>query len=163
MVASDRASTGERDDKAGPLLVERLRATGAFYPPQRRVVPDDEQTIAAALTELSARTSLIVTTGGTGIGPRDVTPEATRRVIDRELPGFGEVMRGRFFDKSPMTILSRGLAGVRGRCLIVNLPGSPAGAAECLDALLPAIRHALDLLSPSADTDARVRHQHGEA
>jgi molybdopterin adenylyltransferase len=97
------------------------------------------------------------------VAERDVTPEATRKVITRELPGFGELMRLRFFDANARSITSRGLAGTRGRCLIVNLPGRPEGAVECLTALLPAIRHTLDLLNPAPAANARTRRHHDEA
>ncbi len=142
VTASDRASAGVYEDLSGPAIEQALNelvpGEHTFF---RMLVPDDETTIADALCNLADhnRCDLIVTTGGTGPTPRDVTPEATRAVIEKELVGFGEIMRMKSFAVAPTAILSRGTAGVRGRSLIVNLPGSPKAVRECLEILAPAI------------------------
>jgi molybdopterin adenylyltransferase len=143
---SDRASAGVYADLSGPEIELILRANFGNEPTLlARLIPDERAGIAATLRELcdEERCDLIVTTGGTGPAPRDVTPEATRDVIDRELPGFGEAMRAVSFAKVPTAILSRATAGTRGRTLIVNLPGNPRAIGECLPPLLPAIRECM--------------------
>jgi molybdenum cofactor synthesis domain-containing protein len=145
---SNRSAAGERDDRSGPALVEALAGAGFDVDPAPHVVPDDEPRIAALLAELAdAGHRLILTTGGTGLTPGDLTPAATRRVIDREVPGMAEQMRVAGLAKTPMASLSRGLVGTRGQSLIVNLPGSPKGAVESLESLLPVLRHALEQLA----------------
>ncbi len=146
MTLSDRASAGVYADRSGPEI-ERVWAehgggAGEWVPV---LIADEQAEIAAALRRLcdDERCDLVLTTGGTGPAPRDVTPEATRAVLDRELPGFGEIMRVQSFAKVPTAILSRATAGTRGRALIVNLPGNPRAIGECLPLLLPAIREAL--------------------
>ena len=148
VTCSNRSAAGEREDSSGPALVRAL-ADGGFDPaPEPIVVADDEATIVAVLTRLTdAGHRLIVTTGGTGLTPTDVTPAATRRVIDREVPGMAELMRAAGLASTPMAALSRGVVGVRGQTLIANLPGSPKGATESLAALLPVLRHALEQLA----------------
>ena len=143
---SDRAAAGVYEDRSGPEI-ERIIAShfadGIEF--SRRLIPDDLPQIEAALRELcNAQCALIVTTGGTGPAPRDVTPEATRAVIEKELPGFGEIMRMRSYAITPTAILSRSTAGVRDKTLIINLPGNPKAVAECLPLLLPAIVECLD-------------------
>jgi cyclic pyranopterin phosphate synthase len=148
VTCSNRSAAGERDDTSGPAVVEALRAAGFDAAPDPIVIPDDEALIASTLAELAdAGLRLIVTTGGTGLTPTDVTPAATRRVIDRELPGLAELMRAAGRASTPMAALSQGVAGTRGRTLIANLPGSVRGATESFEALVPILRHALDQLS----------------
>ena len=146
---SDRASAGVYQDKGGPGIEAALAAIVATpWRAVRRVIPDERPRIEAALRELAdvERCSLILTTGGTGPSPRDVTPEATEAVCDRLMPGFGELMRARSLLEVPTAILSRQIAGLRGRSLIVNLPGKPAAIRTCLDAVFPAIPYCLDLI-----------------
>ena len=143
---SDRASAGIYEDRSGPEI-ERVFSELCPEPLEwtRVIIPDERPQIEATLRQFcdEAACELVITTGGTGPSPRDVTPEATRTVIERELPGFGEIMRVQSFAKVPTAILSRATAGTRGRSLIVNLPGNPRAIGECLPLLLPAIREAL--------------------
>jgi len=157
---SDRASAGLYEDKGGPGVEAALAAILATpWRPVRRLVPDEQPVIEATLRELAdvANCSLILTTGGTGPSPRDVTPEATEAVCERVLPGFGELMRSKSLLEVPTAILSRQLAGTRGHTLIVNLPGKPAAIRTCLDAVFPAIPYCLDLIGGDRlDTDPEV-------
>ena len=146
---SDRASRGLYEDKGGPGIEAALKDLLASpWRPVRRLVPDERRAIEVALIELADNQgcSLILTTGGTGPSPRDVTPEATKAVCDRLLPGFGELMRTRSLLEVPTAILSRQLAGTRGKCLIINLPGKPASIRTCLDAVFAAVPYCLDLI-----------------
>ena len=152
LTVSDGVSRGYREDRSGAALVELLQSEG-FAVTVRKVVPDDAAEIGAAITELAARVPLVVTTGGTGLGPRDVTPEATRRVLDREAPGLVMLMLSEAVRQNPMAALSRAVVGTIGASLVVNLPGSPRGAVENLTALLPILPHALALLR--GDTEHR--------
>ena len=143
VTVSDRATAGVYEDRSGPEIERILRETfGADAEFVAVIVPDDQKLISGKLRELADREhcDLIVTTGGTGIGARDITPEATRAIIEKELPGFGEIMRMQSFAKVRTAILSRATAGTRGSALIVNLPGKPSAVAECLAILAPAIR-----------------------
>ena len=151
LTVSDRSSRGEREDASGPALAAAVREWPAEVV-SVTVVPDDRGAIADAIRSLSAHADLVLTTGGTGLGPRDVTPEATRDVLEREAPGFGEEMRRRSLAVTPTAIVSRATAGSIGRTLVVNLPGSPKGAVECAGFLREAILHAVSLLG-AAETD----------
>jgi molybdopterin adenylyltransferase len=160
VTVSDRASAGIYEDKGGPGIEAALGAIVATpWRAVRRLVPDEAKQIEAALRELAdvAGCSLILTTGGTGPSPRDVTPEATQAVCERLLPGFGELMRTKSLLDVPTAILSRQIAGTRGRSLIVNLPGKPAAIRTCLDAVFPAIPYCLDLIGGDRiETDPKV-------
>jgi molybdenum cofactor synthesis domain-containing protein len=145
LTVSDRSSRGERADASGPQLRDALAALG-FEVTLAPAVADERAQIAARLRELAASHDLVVTTGGTGLSPRDVTPEATRDVIDREAPGFAEEMRRKSAAATPRAILSRGIAGTIGRALVLNLPGSPTGAVECLGYVAPVLAHAVKVL-----------------
>ena len=147
ITVSDRASKGEYEDKSGPAVSELLVAAG-YHVTEAIIIPDEKNIIMKSLTDACEHgISLIVTTGGTGFAPRDVTPEATRLVIEREAPGIAEYMRMKSAAITPRAMLSRGTAGIRGSSLIINLPGSPKGACENLAVVLPYLAHGLDMLS----------------
>lgn len=146
ITVSDSRTAGARPDTSGPALAERLRASG-FEVDGPHLVPDEQPLIEAALRRFALPGHLVVTTGGTGIAPRDVTPEATRAVCDRLLDGFAERMRAAGERRTPLAALSRALSGTCGRALVINLPGSPEGALTSLEAVLELIPHALMVLS----------------
>ncbi len=158
VTVSDRASRGEYEDLGGPAMAAWFeRALRSPWQAVRRVIPDEQAVIERTLIELADDEGccLIVTTGGTGPAPRDVTPEATEAVCGKMLPGFGELMRQESLKFVPTAILSRQTAGIRGATLIVNLPGKPAAIAECLDAVFPAVPYCIDLIGgPYLETDA---------
>jgi molybdopterin adenylyltransferase len=155
---SDRASTGERPDASGPALVAAIEAKG-WTASKQQVVPDDQDRISRILMDWadSGQLDVILTTGGTGFAHRDVTPEATLRAIEREAPGMTEAMRAASAAKSPHAMLSRARAGIRGRVLIVNLPGSPKAAVENLEVIAPALEHAIQLLDEDPAAEAGHR------
>jgi molybdenum cofactor synthesis domain-containing protein len=153
LTASDGASAGVRDDASGDALEARLHGLG--FAVERALVSDDRVAIEAALRAGATRHALIVTTGGTGLTPRDVTPQATRAVIDYEVPGLAEAMRAAGRAKTPLADLSRGVVGVAGRTLVVNVPGSPRGATESLEAIVGVLDHALETLAGPFDHGER--------
>ncbi|HET7559819.1 MAG TPA: MogA/MoaB family molybdenum cofactor biosynthesis protein [Limnochordia bacterium] len=147
LTVSDKGSLGERHDRSGDLIAE-LVAQAGFLVHVREIIPDDRDLIVLWLKEMAdrRRCDLVLTTGGTGLGPRDVTPDATIQVLDYAVPGIAEAMRAAGRAHTPMAMLSRAVAGVRGRCLIINLPGSPKGVRENLDAVMAAVPHAIETL-----------------
>ncbi len=146
LTVSDSCFRGERADRSGPATLEVLRQHG-FEVVCQEIVPDEQQTIEAMLIQLSELAPLVVTTGGTGVAERDVTPEATRAVCSKLIDGIPEKMRAAGSEETPFALLSRGVCGVRGRALILNLPGSPAGAVDSLQAVIDILPHALELLA----------------
>ena len=157
LTVSDRSSRDERPDLSGPVLVEIVQAQG-WDVVETLIVPDDLDVLRDTLTLWADSTDmdLILTTGGTGFSPRDITPEATRFVVDKLAPGLAEAMRAASLEVTPHAMLSRAIAGIRGRVLIINLPGSPKAARENLEVILPVLGHAVQLLTE--DAEAEVGH-----
>lgn len=153
LTISDGVHAGEREDASGDALEELLHGEGLDV--VRRVVPDEAQAITTAIAALAADVSLVLTTGGTGFAPRDVTPEATRPLLDREAPGIAEGIRADALTRTPYALLSRGIAGLLGETLIVNLPGSPGGCRDGFAVLEPALRHGLELAAGNKSTPHR--------
>jgi molybdenum cofactor synthesis domain-containing protein len=145
LTVSDGVVAGTREDESGDVLAALLAAEG--FEVTRRIVPDEQEEISAAISELAEAVQVVLTTGGTGVGPRDVTPEATRAVLDRWALGIAEAIRADAVTKTPHGMLSRGIAGIRGRTLVVNLPGSPGGCRDGFAVLQPALGHAVQLLA----------------
>jgi molybdopterin adenylyltransferase len=153
LTVSDGVHEGTREDRSGDTLAELLAEAG--FEVVRRIVPDDAATITAAITDLAEDAAVVLTTGGTGFAPRDVTPEATRQAIDRDVPGIAEAIRADALARTPHALLSRGVAGLRGATLVVNLPGSPGGCRDGFAVLAPALLHGLELASGDRDTAHR--------
>jgi molybdenum cofactor synthesis domain-containing protein len=158
LTISDRGAAGETEDKSGPLIAQIIGERTVWEVARQEIVPDEQQVIARTLLQwCEEKVNLILTTGGTGFAPRDVTPEATRQVIEREAPGIAEALRAESLKITRHAMLSRAVAGIRGRTLIINLPGSPKAVKENLDVLLPILPHALGLLTNAPDTESEHR------
>jgi len=155
---SDRCSAGKRKDESGEFLKKKTAKAGWLLV-SYQVIPDEEKVIKDTLVQLAdkKKVDLILTAGGTGLSPRDVTPEATRKVITKEIPGISEVMRMKSLDKTPYAVLSRGISGFRKETLIINLPGSLKGVKECLEIIFPVIPHALEIIK-----GGKTHHHHGK-
>jgi molybdopterin adenylyltransferase len=150
VTVSDKGAAGEREDKSGAVVREALQEAGIEVV-RTRIVPDELEELKALLGELcDSGLNLVVTTGGTGLSPRDVTPEATAAVVEREVPGMAEAMRAASLKITPHAMISRATCGLKGGTLIINLPGSPSGARECLDVVMPAVPHALEVAAGEA-------------
>jgi len=146
VTVSDSCFRGEREDESGKLIQQMVDSLGEVV--EYKIVPDEKEALRSCLLYLIEvkKVDLVLTTGGTGISPRDITPDVTEEVIDRKIPGFGELMRIKTFFSSPTSVLSRSIAGLKGKALVVNLPGSPKGVRECLEILLPLFPHAFEMI-----------------
>ncbi len=146
ITVSDSCSEGKREDTSGPLIKQKVRSMGKVV--KYEIIPDEKVSISQAIKEATdeLKADIVLTTGGTGLSLRDVTPEATREVVEKEIPGFGELVRQKSFEITPTAILSRAIAGIRGKSLIINLPGSRRAVKECLEIVLPLVPHALDMI-----------------
>lgn len=159
LTISDRGSRGEYEDRSGPLIVSILQSRTPWQVTHQTIIPDEIETIVDTLIAWADEgVTLILTTGGTGFAPRDITPEATRRVIERETPGIVEALRAESLKITKHAMLSRAVAGIRGRTLIINLPGSPKAVRENLEVLLPVLPHALELLTDAPHTESQHRY-----
>ena len=156
ITVSDRCSDGKRDDRSGPLIRQMVENMGEVI--EYEIIPDEKASISQAIKEAvdELKADIVLTTGGTGLSFRDVTPEATSEVVEKEIPGFAELMRQKGFKITPMAVLSRAIAGIRGRSLVINLPGSPKAVGECLDIILPLVSHALDMIEGKGHEDCAV-------
>ena len=156
LTVSDRCARGEQEDESGEVLLGLLRELGAEVV-SREILPDDLEPLAERLRELADRrdVNLVLTTGGTGVAPRDNTPEATRAAIEREAPGLAEAMRMETLKSTPMAMISRGVCGIRSGALVINLPGSPAGVRECFEVISPVLAHAVALLAGQPHSAAK--------
>ena len=153
LTVSDRSSQGLRDDKSGPAIIELLISNN-YKNIDYKIVPDEQESIIDQINSwVHLKINLIFTTGGTGFAPRDITPEATAKIIDRETPGISEYLRYRSFQITPHATLSRGTSGIKDKTLIINLPGSPKAARECVEFLLPILPHAIELMLESPDSE----------
>ena len=163
ITASDKGAAGQREDTSGPLIAKILGEAG-YKACEIKVVPDDMELIEKTLLEFTdiKKYHLILTTGGTGFSPRDVTPEAALRVIERQAPGISEAMRYLSLQKTPNAMLSRGISGIRKNSLIINLPGSPKAVRECLGWILPALSHGLDILNQKVSECAEPTDSHNQ-
>jgi molybdenum cofactor synthesis domain-containing protein len=158
LTISDRGARGEYEDRSGPLIAQIMADKTAWTVTHQAIVPDELETITATLIQwCDAGVNLILTSGGTGFAPRDITPEATKQVIERETPGIAEAMRAESLKITRHAMLSRAVAGIRGQTLIINLPGSPKAVRENLEVLLPVLPHALELIADSPNTEAQHR------
>jgi molybdenum cofactor synthesis domain-containing protein len=151
ITVSDRGAKGEREDRSGPSIKSMIE--DLYEVEEMIIVPDEEETISKTIERLvdENKIDLVITTGGTGVSPRDVTPEATKKVIEKEIPGFSEIMRIESYKITPHGIISRGVCGIRGKSVIINLPGSPNAATQCLSYVLPALPHALSKVKGSTE------------
>lgn len=147
LTISDKGAQGQRHDESGKIIRDKLSLLGSHVI-KYKIVPDEVEVISKKLASWAdeGNTDVIITTGGTGLSQRDVTPEATLAIVDKVIPGFAEAMRAKSLNQTPMAMLSRATAGVRGKCLIINLPGSPKAVIECLEVILPAIPHAVEII-----------------
>ncbi len=154
ITVSDSCSEGKREDTSGPLIKQIIKSMGKVI--EYEIIPDEKDSISQAIKEAAdeLKADLILTTGGTGLSLRDVTPEATREVVEKEIPGFGELVRQKSFEIAPTAVLSRAIAGLRGTSLVINLPGSSKAVKECLDIILPLIPHALDMIKGKGHQDS---------
>jgi molybdenum cofactor synthesis domain-containing protein len=151
ITVSDRGAKGEREDRSGPSIKSMIE--DLYEVEEMIIVPDEEEIISKTIERLvdENKIDLVITTGGTGVSPRDVTPEATKKVIEKEIPGFSEIMRIESYKLTPHGIISRGVCGIRGKSVIINLPGSPNAATQCLSYVLPALPHALSKVKGSTE------------
>ena len=159
ITVSDSCSGGKREDTSGPLIKQMVESMGKVI--EYEIIPDEKTSISQAIKEAvdELKADIVLTTGGTGLSLRDVTPEATREVVEKEIPGFAELMRQKSFEITPTSILSRAIAGIRGKSLVINLPGSPKAVKECLDIILPLVPHALDMIKGKGHEDSADRNR----